>query len=102
MTASGERFVVFSEIFYPKGWVATIDGVEVPIYRVNYLLRGLQIPTGAKEIVFSFSLPSYYKACWVDFVFGLLILLVLIIALYLQLTPKKAQVLQQISEENGN
>lgn len=102
VTASGERFAVFSEIFYPKGWVATIDGVEVPIYRVNYLLRGLQIPTGAKEIVFSFSLPSYYKACWVDFVFGLLILLVLIIALYLQLTPKKAQVLQQISEENGN
>ena len=101
VAASGNRFAVFSEVFYPKGWVATIDGVEAPIYRVDYLLRGLQIPVGAKEIVFSFSLPSYYRARWVDFAFGLLILLALVVALYLQLMPKKAQVPQQISAENG-
>ena len=101
VAASGNRFAVFSEVFYPKGWVATIDGVEAPIYRVDYLLRGLQIPVGAKEIVFSFSLPSYYMARWVDFAFGVLILLALVVALYLQMMPKKAQVPQQISAENG-
>ena len=102
VATSGERFAVFSEVFYPKGWVATIDGVEAPIYRVDYLLRGVQIPAGAKEIVFSFSLPSYFMARWVDFAFGLLILLALVVALYLQMMPKKAQVPQQISAENGD
>lgn len=78
VAARGERFVVFSEIFYPKGWTATIDGKEVPIYRVDYLLRGLSIPAGAREVVFSFTLPSYAWGRWVDFVFGLLILAFLV------------------------
>jgi len=91
VATTGERFAVFSEIYYPKGWRATIDGVEVPIYRVNYLLRGLNIPAGAKEVVFSFSLPSYYVAQWADLVFGILILVLLLIALYLQLRVKPAE-----------
>lgn len=99
VTASGERFAVFSEIFYPKGWTATIDGVEVPIYRVDYLLRGLHIPAGAQNIVFAFSLPSYYTARWVDFLFGLLILLTLLVALYRQIVQKK--LIQTPVEDGG-
>lgn len=81
VNAQGARFAVFSEIFYPKGWRATIDGQEAPIYRVDYLLRGLYVPADAKEVVFAFTLPSYSWARWIDFVFGLLILLVLFLAL---------------------
>lgn len=80
VSAGGERFAVFSEIFYPKGWTATVDGQEVPIYRVDYLLRGIYIPAGAKEVVFSFTLPSYAWGRWIDFVFGLVILLFLLAA----------------------
>jgi len=51
-----EQFAVFSEIWYDKqgGWKAYIDGVETSLYRVNYTLRGLQIPAGEHEIVMEF------------------------------------------------
>lgn len=45
---------VFSEIFYPHGWTATIDGKETPIARADYVLRALYIPAGEHEVVMAF------------------------------------------------
>ncbi|MDG1822436.1 MAG: YfhO family protein [Flavobacteriaceae bacterium] len=50
-----ERLAVFSEQFYANGWQAYVDGVAVPHFKVNYLLRGLIIPPGEHEVVFMFS-----------------------------------------------
>jgi uncharacterized membrane protein YfhO len=56
---SGNRFAVFSEVYYEKGWKAYIDGKETNIYKTNYVLRGIIIPAGKHEIKFEFKPTSY-------------------------------------------
>ena len=55
--SSKDNVAVFSEIFFPWGWTATIDGVEVPIGRVDYVLRAIEVPAGKHLIEFVFD-PS--------------------------------------------
>lgn len=49
-----DGLAVFSEVYYPHGWHVFIDGVEVPHFRVDYILRGLEIPKGKHSIEFKF------------------------------------------------
>ena len=41
--------VVFSEVYYP-GWTATIDGNPTEVGRVDYVLRGIQMPAGSHKV----------------------------------------------------
>jgi hypothetical protein len=52
--AATNQFAVFSEIFYKDGWNVYIDGNLTPHYRVNFVLRGLEIPKGTHKIEFKF------------------------------------------------
>ena len=47
-------FAVFSEIFYDKGWNAYINGELNQHYRVNYVLRGMNLPKGEYQVEFKF------------------------------------------------
>ncbi len=87
-----EGLAVFSEIQYPKGWTAMVNGTETSILRVNYLLRGLNLPAGNHEITFKFS-PSSYTATKIPMViFQYLIVLSLIVGLYLTVIEKNGKV----------
>jgi len=72
-----EGLVVFSEIFYPVGWTASIDGNEAEIIRTNYLLRGLMVPAGNHEVEFRFSPTSYTATKTPMVIFQYLIVLAL-------------------------
>lgn len=45
------RWLIFSESFSP-GWEARVDEGEVPIYRANYIMQGIYIPSGPHLVEF--------------------------------------------------
>jgi hypothetical protein len=49
---------VFSEVYFPWGWEATIDGKPAEIARVNYVLRAIAVPAGHHKIEMRFNPQS--------------------------------------------
>jgi hypothetical protein len=75
--APGQRFAVFSEVYYNRGWRAWIDDHEAPIIRTNYVLRGLSIPSGRHVIRFFFRPLSYYLGRQVQWMANIVFLLLI-------------------------
>lgn len=78
-----EQFAVFSEIYYPKGWNAYIDGILKPHANVNYVLRGLNIPAGKHKIEFKFEPATYKTATTIAIIGSILVLLLVGAGIYL-------------------
>ena len=76
LSRSEPGFLVLSEIYYPAGWTATLNGEEIPIYKTNYLLRGFEVPAGDHTLVLEF-MPQSYKTgvllSWISLIIQLLI-----------------------------
>jgi hypothetical protein len=80
---SSDGFAVFSEVYYPEGWSASINGEWVEIKRVNYILRALDVPAGNNIIEFAFEPASYYVGNKISFTGSLLTLLVFVAFVWL-------------------
>jgi uncharacterized membrane protein YfhO len=66
---------VFSEIYYDKGWKASVDGQETKILRANYVLRALPLSAGSHEIKFSFEPKSYQTGNTIMWICSVLVLI---------------------------
>jgi len=77
-----KAFAVFSEIYYPKGWDAYIDGQLVPHTNVNYILRGMEVPAGKHKIEFKFEPKTYKTGNTVAMIGSVLLLISVGLGLY--------------------
>ena len=75
------QVAVFSEIWYGpnKGWQAYIDGKPTDHFRLNYILRGIEIPAGNHTIEFKFDPKDIESnksiSYWFGNIFGLIVIL---------------------------
>ncbi|MSQ28542.1 MAG: hypothetical protein EXR51_10480 [Dehalococcoidia bacterium] len=77
-TAADPGFLVFSDTYYP-GWKAYLDGDPTPIYRANYLFRGVRVPSGTHRVEFKFEPESIRVGFWLTVLGLLTALLVLVV-----------------------
>lgn len=83
--SSTDGVAVFSEIYYPKGWHAFIDGKEVTILRADYVLRALQVPAGKHVIEFKFEPKPYIVGNNVTLASSWVLLIVVVACLGMEL-----------------
>jgi len=76
--SKNQGLAVFSEIYYPKGWNAYIDGQPAPHLRANYVLRAMVLPAGQHKITFKFEPKVYSIGEKVSLVSSSLLLLLLV------------------------
>jgi hypothetical protein len=73
-TATGNNLLFLSEVYYPNGWKAFIDGNETPIYRADYLFRAVVVPPGTHTITMTFEPKGFYLGKNLSLALNLLVL----------------------------
>lgn len=87
---SGEdQLAVFSEIYYPFGWNAYIDGVLKPHGCANYVLRSMNVPAGKHKIEFKFEPKTYETGNSIAMAGSALLFAVIGLGIYLEQKKKK-------------
>jgi hypothetical protein len=99
--SSSQKFAVFSEVYYDKGWKAYIDGKESPIIRTNYVLRGLVVPAGKHTIKFEFHPESFYTGKTIAQIVAIIIWLLLIAAIANEFRKRKKVVVQKVETKQA-
>jgi hypothetical protein len=61
VNATGTNLLKMSEVYYPSGWRAMVDGKEIEILKTDYAFRAIIVPPGKHTIKFEFA-PISYKA----------------------------------------
>jgi uncharacterized membrane protein YfhO len=81
---------MFSEIHYPLGWNAYLDGKPVPHIRANYVLRAMEVPAGKHKVEFKFEPETYARGEKISLASSILLLLVFAGSVFVELKKKSA------------
>jgi len=79
--AAGDRLAVFSEIYYPDGWKAQVDGVPAEVLRADWTLRAMALPAGGHDIVMRFEPDSYRIGAGISRASSITLILLLLLSL---------------------
>jgi len=83
-------FLTVSEVYYPAGWKAFIDGKETKIYPTNYILRGVVVPAGKHTLEMKFEPKSYKTSIGLSLIGLLISFAALIAGLFLWFRGRRA------------
>jgi hypothetical protein len=86
------RLAVFSQIYYPYGWQAFIDGKKSDYIRADYALRALVVPAGKHTVEFRFDPPTLKTGRTISYVGSFLVLLLIIGTVFIEWKEKKKKV----------
>ncbi|MFA5848661.1 MAG: YfhO family protein [Bacteroidales bacterium] len=86
-----DRIAVFSEVYYPAGWKATIDGETTSIFRANYILRAMKLPAGNHKVEFVFEPESFSKGALYSRISSGLLLLLLITVIGVEIVKLRSK-----------
>ena len=70
--------MVLSEIYYPAGWNAYVDGKKIKIFKTNYILRSIFLQPGEHEIEFKFEPSSFKLGLFISLITFLILITALI------------------------
>ena len=65
VASAGDGFLFCSEAWYPA-WTGFVDGVRVPIERVNVMFRGIALPEGRHTVEMVYSSLPFRIGLWVS------------------------------------
>lgn len=75
VNAASDKIMLMSEIWYPDGWKAYIDGTETPIARADYVLRAIRVPAGKHKVEMKFE-TRFKKDSNISLIFSIALLLI--------------------------
>ncbi len=85
------QLAIFSEVYYPKGWNAYINGKPAEYFRANYLLRAMVIPSGNNKIEFKFEPKVIQTGNTISLASSLIFLLIFLSGLYFVFRKKEVK-----------
>ena len=77
-----DGLAIFSDVYFPIGWKAAIDGKEVPILKVDYVLRALKVPAGKHTITFEYSSKAFETGKKLSLLGSILLTLIIVAGIY--------------------
>ncbi|MCB0465708.1 MAG: YfhO family protein, partial [Aequorivita sp.] len=86
-----DQLVVFSEVYYPKGWNAYINGKPAEYFRADYVLRAMVIPPGNNKIEFKFEPKVIQTGSSISLASSIVFLLILVSGLYFAFRKKEVK-----------
>ncbi len=81
--SASSGFVAISGSYYPKGWLAYLDGKEIPLYQTDFIIRGVEVPEGKHTLKLVFHPKTYFASLTYLWIGNLLIILLIVVPLFL-------------------